>query len=213
MQCWEKLSQRSYGVNHTIHLLTKLDLVCPSKHLQKMHAKVAAIHQWNLCVMLAIIHLHIIQFSERFYFNIVLNLCPACKRDIVTWWHMLCLQRGCANCKENHLWASRLVILFWLFLRLWRFQKHKNIKDIKTMTKQLIMEYALEGQPFLVAVYNRQQQSEIWIGIAHHTIVESQLLGGIVLNECNLDFKLGNGDVTLMWCITFYPHKDKRKME
>ncbi len=42
-------------------------------------------------------------------------------------------------------------------------------------------------------------------------IVESQLLGGIELNECNLDFMLGDGDVRLMWCKTFYPHKDMMK--
>ncbi len=42
-------------------------------------------------------------------------------------------------------------------------------------------------------------------------IVESQLLGGIELNEHNLDFMLGDGDVRLMWCKTFYPHEDKMK--
>ncbi len=41
--------------------------------------------------------------------------------------------------------------------------------------------------------------------------VESQLLGGIELNECNLDFMLGDGNVSLMWCETFYLHKDKIK--
>ncbi len=42
-------------------------------------------------------------------------------------------------------------------------------------------------------------------------IVKSQLLEGIYLNEHNLDYKLGNGDVKLMWYKTFYPHKDKMK--
>ncbi len=42
-------------------------------------------------------------------------------------------------------------------------------------------------------------------------IVESQLLGGIDLNECNLDCRPDNGDVKLMWCTTFHPHKDKMK--
>ncbi len=42
-------------------------------------------------------------------------------------------------------------------------------------------------------------------------IVESHLLGFIELNECNLDYMLGEGDVKLMWCKTFYPHKDKLK--
>ena len=42
-------------------------------------------------------------------------------------------------------------------------------------------------------------------------IVESQLLGGIDLNEANLESEIGNGDVELMWCRTFYPHKDKMR--
>ncbi len=42
-------------------------------------------------------------------------------------------------------------------------------------------------------------------------IVESQFLGGIELNERNLDFMLGDGDVRLIWCKTFYPHEDKMK--
>ncbi len=42
-------------------------------------------------------------------------------------------------------------------------------------------------------------------------IVESQFLGGIELNERNLDSMLGESDVRLMWCKTFYPHKDKIK--
>ncbi len=43
-------------------------------------------------------------------------------------------------------------------------------------------------------------------------IVELQLLGGIDLNEGNLEFILGNGDVKLMWYRTFYPHKRKDEM-
>ncbi len=42
-------------------------------------------------------------------------------------------------------------------------------------------------------------------------IVESQLLGGIELNKANLENKFYNGDVELMWCRTFYQHKDKMK--
>ncbi len=64
---------------------------------------------------------------------------------------------------------------------------------------------------FLIAVYNRQNWSGTCIGIVNDMIVESKLLGGIDLNECNLDYKLGNGDVKLMWCKTFYPHKDMMK--
>ncbi len=60
-------------------------------------------------------------------------------------------------------------------------------------------------------MYNRQNWSETCIGIVNDMIVESQLLGGIDLNELNLGYKLGNGDVKLMWSETFYPHKDKMK--
>ncbi len=42
-------------------------------------------------------------------------------------------------------------------------------------------------------------------------IVESQLLGGIDLNEHNLGFMLGDDDVGLIWCKMFYSHKDKMK--
>ncbi len=79
--------------------------------------------------------------------------------------------------------------------------------------KKWIIKYETEGWPFLIAVYNRQNWSEICIGIVNYIILESQLLGGIDLNERNLDYKLGNGDVKLMWCKTFYPHKDKLKIE
>ncbi len=44
------------------------------------------------------------------------------------------------------------------------------------------MEYATEGQPFLVAVYNKQNWSEICCGIVNNIIVESQLLGDIDLH-------------------------------
>ncbi len=58
---------------------------------------------------------------------------------------------------------------------------------------------------------NRQTQTETCIGIINNMIVESQLLGGIDLHETNLECKLGNDDVEVMWCRTFYPHKDKIK--
>ncbi len=75
--------------------------------------------------------------------------------------------------------------------------------------KQWIMEYATKLQPFLGSVCNRQTQSEMFIGIVNHMIVELQLLGGIDLNVGNLEFILGNGDVKLMWFRTFYLQKDK----
>ena len=73
------------------------------------------------------------------------------------------------------------------------------------------MEYAKHSQPFLFAVFCKETKSEICIGITNDMIVKSQLLGGIELNECNLDFMLGDGNIRLMWCKTFYPHKDKMK--
>ena len=96
-------------------------------------------------------------------------------------------------------------------LQLGCFQKYKNFQNIKIPIKQWIMEYAKKGQPFLLAVFCKETKSEICIGITNDMIVESQLLGGIELNERNLDFMLGDGDVRLMWCKTFYPHKDKMK--
>ncbi len=89
--------------------------------------------------------------------------------------------------------------------------KYKKIKDIKTTVKQWIIEYATKGWSFLVAVYNRQTSTETCIGIINNMIVESQLLGGIDLHEANLECKLGYDDVNLMWCRTFYLHKDKMK--
>ncbi len=73
------------------------------------------------------------------------------------------------------------------------------------------MENELEGQPFLFVVFSKETKSEICIGITNNMIVENQLFGGIELNEHNLDFMLGDGNVKLMWCKTFYPHKDKIK--
>ncbi len=55
------------------------------------------------------------------------------------------------------------------------------------------MEYATNSQPFLVAVYSKQNHSETCIGIANNMIVASQLSGAIDLNEHNLDHMLGNG--------------------
>ena len=83
-------------------------------------------------------------------------------------------------------------------LQLGHFVKYKNCKDIKTMVKQWIIEYATKGQPFLVAVYNRQTWTETCIGIINNMIVESQLLGGIDLNEANLECEFNKGDVELM---------------
>ena len=73
------------------------------------------------------------------------------------------------------------------------------------------MEYATKGQPFLVAVYNKQTWTVICIGVINNMIVESQLLGGIDLNKPNSQCKLGNNEVKLMWFEKFYPHKDKMK--
>ncbi len=73
------------------------------------------------------------------------------------------------------------------------------------------MECATNRQPFLVAVYRKQKQSETCIVIVDHIVTESQLIGAIDLNECNLDYILGNVDVSLIWCKTIYPHKDKMK--
>ncbi len=73
------------------------------------------------------------------------------------------------------------------------------------------MEYATKGQPILVVVFNKQTWTETCIGVINNMIVESQLLGGIDLNEANLECELGKGDVELIWCRTFYPHKDKMK--
>ncbi len=96
-------------------------------------------------------------------------------------------------------------------LQLGRFQKYNNYQNIKIPVKQWIMEYAKKGQPFLIDVFCKETKSKICIGVFNNMIVESQLLGGIELNECNLDFKLGESDVRLMWCKTFYLHKDKMK--
>ncbi len=108
------------------------------------------------------------------------------------------------------MYASTLSI-FLADLQLGRFVKYKKIKDIKTTVKQWIMEYATKGQPFLVVVYNKQTLTEICIGVINNMIVESQLLGGIDLNEANLQCKLSNDEIKWMWCRTFYPYKDKMK--
>ncbi len=100
-----------------------------------------------------------------------------------------------------------------IYLKLGGLWKFKNVTDIKTTTKQWIMKYATEGQPFLIAVFSKETKSEICIGIVNNVIMRSQLLGGIDLNERNLDYKLGNGDVKMMWCKTLNPHKDKMKIE
>ncbi len=64
---------------------------------------------------------------------------------------------------------------------------------------------------FLIDVFSREIQLEICICITNNMIAESQLLGGIELNERNLDFMLGDSNVKLMWCKTFYLHKDMMK--
>ncbi len=96
-------------------------------------------------------------------------------------------------------------------LQLGCFQKYKNYQNIKIPIKQWIMEYAKKGQPFLLAVFCKKTKLEICIGITNDMIVESQLLGGIELNERNLDLMLGEGNVRLVWCKTFYPHENKIK--
>ncbi len=73
------------------------------------------------------------------------------------------------------------------------------------------MEQAKKGQPFSINVFSKETKSEICISAINNMIVESQLLGGIELNKRNLDFMQGDSDVRLMWCKTFYPHKDKMK--
>ncbi len=83
-------------------------------------------------------------------------------------------------------------------LQLGRFVKYKKIKDIKTTVKQWIIGYAAKGQAFLVAVYNRQTQTDTCIGIINDMIVESQLLSGIDLHEANLECKLGKDDDEVM---------------
>ncbi len=62
----------------------------------------------------------------------------------------------------------------------------------------------------ILAVFCKETKSEICIGITNDMIVESQLLGGIELNERTL-YLPGDGDIRLMWCKTFYPHKDNMK--
>ncbi len=96
-------------------------------------------------------------------------------------------------------------------LQLGRFQKYNNFQNIKIPIKQWIMEYAKHSQPFLFAVFCKESKSEICIGITNDMNVESQLFGGIELNERNSDFMLCVGNFRLMWCKTFYPHKDKMK--
>ncbi len=79
-------------------------------------------------------------------------------------------------------------------LDLGRFQKYKNFQNIKIIFKQLMMEYARQGHPFLFAVLNKKTKSDFCIGMTNNMIVESQLLGNIDLNERNLDLILGDDD-------------------
>ncbi len=58
------------------------------------------------------------------------------------------------------------------------------------------MKYATNGYPLLGALYSTQKQSETCMGIVNNVIVELQLLGGVDMNECNLDYVLGNGDAS-----------------
>ncbi len=50
----------------------------------------------------------------------------------------------------------------------------------------------------LVAVYSIEK-SETCIGIENKMIVESQLMGGINLDECSLDYMMVNDDEGLIW--------------
>ncbi len=54
-------------------------------------------------------------------------------------------------------------------------------------------------------------KAEICIGILGNLMVESNLLGGINLNESNLDYLLGNGHVCIEWWQAFFPNNDKMK--
>ncbi len=51
-----------------------------------------------------------------------------------------------------------------------------------------------------MSIYNKKMKTETCIGILGTIIVESNLFGGINLNESNLDYLLGNGDVCIEWC-------------
>ncbi len=63
-----------------------------------------------------------------------------------------------------------------------------------------------KGSTILSAVFSKETKSEICIGITNNMIVESQLLGGIEMNEGNLDFLLGDVDIRFIWCKMFYLH-------
>ncbi len=96
-------------------------------------------------------------------------------------------------------------------LQLGQFQKYRNYQNVKIPINQWIVEYAKKGQPFLIDVFNKETLSEICIGITNEIIVEYQLLGGIELNEGNLDYMLVDSDERLMRCKIFYLHKNKMK--
>ncbi len=51
-------------------------------------------------------------------------------------------------------------------LQLGCFVKYKKIKDIKTTVKQWIIGYAAKGQPFLVAMYNRQTRLRLALALS-----------------------------------------------
>ena len=79
----------------------------------------------------------------------------------------------------------------------------------KSAIKEWIIDFALSGQPFIVCVYNKKKRAEICIGILGTMIVESNLFGGINLNDSNLDNVLGDGKIHIEWCQVFTPNKDK----
>ena len=95
-------------------------------------------------------------------------------------------------------------------LGLGQMQKTKFCSDFdKLAPKDKIIDLSSSGQPFLVCVYNKKMSADICIGILGNMIVKSNLLGGINLNEPNLDYLLGDGDLRIVWCRVFIPNKDK----
>ncbi len=86
-------------------------------------------------------------------------------------------------------------------LHLGHIQKKKNVPDIdRSAIKEWMIGLGSSRQPFLVCVYNKKLKVEIFIGFVGTMIVELNLFGGINLNESNLDYLLGDGDICIEWC-------------
>ena len=95
-------------------------------------------------------------------------------------------------------------------LRLGHIQKKKNYPDSdRNAIKEWIIDFASSGRPFIVCFYNKKKRAEICIGILGTMIVESNLFGGIDLNDTNLDYVIGDGQIHIEWCRVFSPNKDK----